>query len=141
MEEMQTVPPEATRKANVALSHDEIEKLAYSLWKARGCGDGFDEQDWLEAERRLQETRLLEPLESADSHASRLSRVIPQSMTMAGSSMMSGTGPSAGGVASLAQTASAARRSAMMAGQRPGPRGAEPADQAVIRSMIAASSS
>src|SRR5579862_2234380 len=58
MEEMQTVPPEATRKANVALSHDEIEKLAYSLWKARGCGDGFDEQDWLEAERRLQGIRL-----------------------------------------------------------------------------------
>jgi hypothetical protein len=34
-------------------SHDEIARLAYALWEARGCGEGSAEQDWLEAERRL----------------------------------------------------------------------------------------
>jgi len=63
MEQERTVPTEATREANPALSHDEIAALAYALWQARGGGDGFAEQDWLQAERRLQETHLLEPLE------------------------------------------------------------------------------
>ena len=61
MEQERTVPTEATREANPALSHDEIAALAYALWQARGGGDGFAEQDWLQAERRLQER--LEPLE------------------------------------------------------------------------------
>ena len=54
---------------------------------------------------------------SAVSQASRLSRVMPHSITMAGSSMISGTGPSAGGVSFFAQAAMAARRSATIAGQ------------------------
>src|SRR6185312_854190 len=53
----------------------------------------------------------------ADSHASRLSRVIPQSMTIAGSSMTSGTGPSAGGVSCFAHSRMAALRSATIWGQ------------------------
>jgi Protein of unknown function (DUF2934) len=64
MEQKPTVPTETTREANAASSHDEIARLAYALWEARGCGDEFAEQDWLEAERRLQQTQLLEPLES-----------------------------------------------------------------------------
>lgn len=35
-------------------SHDDIARLAYQLWVERGCGDGMAEQDWLEAEQRLQ---------------------------------------------------------------------------------------
>ena len=58
MENKRTVPIEATRESIGALQHDEIAKLAYALWEARGCGDGFADQDWLEAERRLQETQL-----------------------------------------------------------------------------------
>ena len=38
----------------IAPSHDEISRLAYALWEARGGGDGSSEQDWLEAERQLQ---------------------------------------------------------------------------------------
>jgi hypothetical protein len=33
--------------------HDDIAKLAYALWEARGGGDGGAEEDWLEAERQL----------------------------------------------------------------------------------------
>ena len=47
------------REENAPLSHDEITTLAYALWEARGGVEGFAEQDWLEAERRLRE----EPLE------------------------------------------------------------------------------
>jgi hypothetical protein len=32
----------------------EIAKLAYQLWQARGCPEGSSEDDWLEAERQLQ---------------------------------------------------------------------------------------
>jgi hypothetical protein len=78
---------------------------------------------------------------SALSQASRLSRVMPQSITMAGSSMTSGTGPSAGAVSCFAHSLIAARRWATISGQRAGPRGAEPFDHAVIWSMMASSSS
>ena len=57
-----TEPTEGTPELDVALLHDEIAKLAHALWEARGGGDGFAEQDWLEAERRVQETQLREPL-------------------------------------------------------------------------------
>ena len=36
-------------------SHDDIATLAYALWEDRGGGDGRAEEDWLEAERMLQE--------------------------------------------------------------------------------------
>ena len=39
-------------------SHDDIARLAYALWEARGGGEGSAEQDWLEAESRLQQTRV-----------------------------------------------------------------------------------
>lgn len=58
MENERPGPTEATREAKAALLHDEIARLAYALWEARGGGDGFGEQDWLEAERRLQENQV-----------------------------------------------------------------------------------
>jgi hypothetical protein len=58
MENKRTGPAEATGEANATLLHDETARLAYALWEARGGGDGFAEQDWLDAERRLQETQV-----------------------------------------------------------------------------------
>ena len=34
-------------------THQEIARLAYSYWEARGRVHGFHEQDWLQAEREL----------------------------------------------------------------------------------------
>jgi outer membrane biosynthesis protein TonB len=34
-------------------SREEIERLANSYWEARGCQHGYDEQDWLCAEKEL----------------------------------------------------------------------------------------
>jgi hypothetical protein len=34
-------------------SHEEIARLAYTLWETRGSGEGSAEQDWFEAERQL----------------------------------------------------------------------------------------
>ncbi len=34
-------------------SREEIARLAKSYWEARGCQDGFEEQDWLRAEKEL----------------------------------------------------------------------------------------
>ena len=34
-------------------SQDEIARLAYSYWAARGCAGGSSEEDWLRAEREL----------------------------------------------------------------------------------------
>jgi hypothetical protein len=36
-------------------AHKEIGTLAYSLWQARGCPEGSREEDWLNAERALNE--------------------------------------------------------------------------------------
>ena len=34
-------------------THEEIAKLAYSYWEARGCQHGLALEDWLRAEREL----------------------------------------------------------------------------------------
>jgi hypothetical protein len=34
-------------------THEEIAALAYSLWETRGCPEGSPEDDWLNAERVL----------------------------------------------------------------------------------------
>lgn len=36
-------------------THEEIAALAYSFWEARGCPEGSPEEDWLNAERALNE--------------------------------------------------------------------------------------
>jgi hypothetical protein len=47
----------ATKKEKVAKapkpSREEIERLAKSYWEARGCQDGYAEQDWARAEKEL----------------------------------------------------------------------------------------
>ena len=42
-----------TAAAAVTITHEDVAKLAYSYWEARGRQDGFAEQDWLRAEREL----------------------------------------------------------------------------------------
>jgi hypothetical protein len=34
-------------------SEDEIARLAFSYWEARGCAGGSPEEDWLRAQREL----------------------------------------------------------------------------------------
>lgn len=45
----------ASQERSDAPSRDDIARLAYALWEARGGGDGGAEDDWLEAEQQLQE--------------------------------------------------------------------------------------
>ena|SRR5690348_11720899 len=44
-----------TVAVNRELAHEEIARLAYALWQARGCQHGDPEQDWLQAEQRLKQ--------------------------------------------------------------------------------------
>jgi hypothetical protein len=44
----------ATFAMRQAPSQLDIANLAYAIWQARGCPLGSAEEDWLEAERRLQ---------------------------------------------------------------------------------------
>jgi DUF2934 family protein len=37
------------------LSHEEIARVAYSLWEARGCQHGSAEEDWRRAEEQLRQ--------------------------------------------------------------------------------------
>lgn len=49
--------PEEIATGEGELSHDEVSRVAYALWEARGRGDGSAEQDWFEAERQLREPK------------------------------------------------------------------------------------
>ena len=122
------------------LTHEDVSlpQAADLLDRLDHPGRSFDDTAGGAARPR---SSLLSPPPSAESQASRFSRVIPQSMTIAGSSITAGTGPSAGGVACLPHSTTAARRAATIVGQCAGPRGSEPLDQEVIRSTIASSSS
>jgi hypothetical protein len=40
------------------LSREEIARLAYSLWEARGCQGGNPDEDWLRAEEQLRQRAL-----------------------------------------------------------------------------------
>jgi hypothetical protein len=46
-------PGSAAYAVEQQLSHEEIARLAYSLWEARGCPLGNSEEDWLRAEQEL----------------------------------------------------------------------------------------
>jgi hypothetical protein len=46
-------PVEAPHATAVSVTREQIAKLAYSYWEARGRQDGLAEQDWLRAEREL----------------------------------------------------------------------------------------
>jgi hypothetical protein len=53
-----TEPTEATASHKLSeLDRDEIEKLAYSYWVARGQQHGAHEDDWLRAEREIRMRR------------------------------------------------------------------------------------
>jgi hypothetical protein len=43
------VPPALPR----TVTHEQIARLAYSFWEARGCQGGSEHDDWLRAEREL----------------------------------------------------------------------------------------
>jgi hypothetical protein len=51
-------PPDAPAQPTEA----EIADRAYQLWMERGCPEGTDQQDWLEAERELQGSALSQRL-------------------------------------------------------------------------------
>jgi hypothetical protein len=46
---------------NVAVPHDEIAKRAYQFYKQRGAADGYDLEDWLQAEQELARERYQSP--------------------------------------------------------------------------------
>ncbi len=54
--------PEVTHEtafvAEQALAHEDIARLAYSLWEARGRQTGNPEEDWLRAEAELRQRTL-----------------------------------------------------------------------------------
>jgi hypothetical protein len=43
----------AASLAFIAVSVDDVAKRAYEIYMDRGCGDGFDREDWLRAECEL----------------------------------------------------------------------------------------
>jgi len=45
--------PEAGSREWRSPTHDEIARLAYSYWQARGCQGGSPLEDWFRAERAL----------------------------------------------------------------------------------------
>jgi hypothetical protein len=52
------VEVETVEVETVTLSaHDQIAKIAYGYWEARGFEAGSPEQDWLRAEQELLDTR------------------------------------------------------------------------------------
>ena len=45
--------PDARGRRCPAPTHEEIARLAYSYWEARGCRGGSPWEDWFRAEREL----------------------------------------------------------------------------------------
>ncbi|PWT97015.1 MAG: hypothetical protein C5B51_32220 [Terriglobia bacterium] len=45
--------PLAVSHAPLEVSHEQIARLAYVYWLARGCQNGSAEEDWLRAEQEL----------------------------------------------------------------------------------------
>jgi hypothetical protein len=48
-------PIPETAPVSAVLEHDDIARLAYSYWEARGCPHGSPEEDWFRAEMELLE--------------------------------------------------------------------------------------
>ena len=47
------VADESTYEVTMAPAEQDIAKLAYALWEARGCPVGSPEEDWFRAEAEL----------------------------------------------------------------------------------------
>jgi predicted chitinase len=43
-----------TNPNETSTAQQDIAQLAYFLWQSRGCPEGSPEQDWFEAERKIQ---------------------------------------------------------------------------------------
>jgi hypothetical protein len=50
-----TMAREIDEESNLVPADEEIARLAYSLWEARGGVDGSAEEDWLAAEAELRQ--------------------------------------------------------------------------------------
>ena len=47
----------STKQSRASSNPQEVEQLAYALYIQRGRVEGFDQQDWLEAERIVSQRR------------------------------------------------------------------------------------
>ena len=47
--------PDVGGRCGRAPAHEEIARLAYSYWEARGCRSGSPWEDWFRAERELRQ--------------------------------------------------------------------------------------
>jgi hypothetical protein len=54
-----------TTDAGPEVEHDEVARLAYSYWEARGGAGGSAEEDWVRAERELRNRRTPAPAAKA----------------------------------------------------------------------------
>ena len=53
MNDQSSIPTGETILTDANLLHQCIALRAYEIYEARGCADGFDEQDWLQAESEI----------------------------------------------------------------------------------------
>jgi hypothetical protein len=53
MDNAGSIPTQETEPTDAELLHELISQRAYLIYEARGCVDGFHEQDWLQAEREI----------------------------------------------------------------------------------------
>jgi hypothetical protein len=44
----------SSNSSEVSISNSDIAALAYKLWQERGCPEGSPDEDWYEAQRKLQ---------------------------------------------------------------------------------------
>jgi hypothetical protein len=49
----EAMPVEPVAQAVVSVSNEDVARLAYSFWEARGYQGGSPEEDWLRAEQQL----------------------------------------------------------------------------------------
>ena len=47
----------SARKPAAAANTEEVARIAYELFERRGRANGYDQQDWLEAERLVRQRR------------------------------------------------------------------------------------
>ena len=59
----------ATPPVRPAPRIDRISKRAYEIYEERGGDHGFDESDWLQAEREIREAQLEHEFDGADSNS------------------------------------------------------------------------
>jgi hypothetical protein len=57
-----SVTDQASDSSETVKSTSDIAALAYELWQQRGCPEGSPEQDWYEAERKVQSQTESQPI-------------------------------------------------------------------------------